>query len=131
MKATSKVNPERVLTKNSMYMEADGDGGMLIHSEKGNKSEKVRSVLSDLGIDFGFENYWEEMVDVDDYINEDIEDDDLPSEMMEMTKFELKIEDLKNDCPSLYSNLTERNQFRQMFRQYATDNNLLDEYVLN
>ena len=128
---TKKNYAESVLLKNSMFIIVDGNGNVLIHSETGKKSERIRCVLSNLRVEFGFEYYREEMVNVDDYNNPDIEDEDLEIEMMEMTKFKLKIDDLKNDCPSLYSRLTEKNRIDQMVRQYLTDNNLLDGYVLN
>ncbi|MBL7971143.1 MAG: hypothetical protein JNL03_06460 [Prolixibacteraceae bacterium] len=131
MKATSKTNPEKVLWKNSMYMTTDGQGVMLIHSEEGKKATKIKSVLSELGVEFSFEKYSEEMVCVEDYTDPEIGDEALDVGRMKMIKFKVKIEDLKDDCPSLYSWLIEKNRIDQIVRQYLTDNNLLNRYVLN
>jgi hypothetical protein len=117
---TTNNYQESVLLSNSMCITTDGKENVIIQAEIGTMAESIESILSDLGIEFLSYKY-----------TKHLEVDDLDYQIVACMEFFLKIEDLKNYCPSLYDQLVGKNKDSQIVLQYITDNNLLNEYDLN
>lgn len=94
---------ESGLLSNSMCIITDGKENVFIQAEIGTKAESIESILSDLGIEFLSYKHTK-LLDVDD----------LEYKITSCVEFFFKIVDLKNDCPSLYDQLAEKNKDSQM-----------------
>lgn len=118
---------ERVVKKNLLVSNTDGNGNASFHALAGSDAKKIQSILTGCKINYYHENYWDELFTEEEFCNEDIEE----GEKAEITRIVIKIEDLKNDFPSYYSSLQERNDMNYRLKKFLTERNMLDICVWN